>query len=129
MTNGNSKKQQKLGMPFGTANARLRKKILFHLLEKHKENFCFHCRLEIKSVDELSIEHKEAWLYKDISLFWDMDNIAFSHLSCNCRASSRRKGKVIVHGTRTGYQYGCKCKKCSFSNAIYIQNNRNGLVV
>jgi RNase P subunit RPR2 len=88
----NIKKSKQLGMPYGTANGRLRKKILFHLLRKHKENFCFRCDQEIVQESDLSIEHKDAWLDKDISLFWDIGNIAFSHLSCNIK--DRRTGKI-----------------------------------
>ena len=50
-----------LGMPHGTANARLRNMILFHLLQKHGENICFNCSEMIETVDELSIEHKQPW--------------------------------------------------------------------
>jgi len=87
---GNQKKSEQLGMPFGTANARLRKQILFHLLQKLGEDVCFQCGEKIESVDDLSIEHKKAWLDESVDLFWDLDNIAFSHLKCNI--SVRRSG-------------------------------------
>ena len=70
-------------MPFGTASNRLRKMILFSLLAKHNENVCFRCGKVIATVDDLSIEHKKAWLSVDSKLFWDIDNVAFSHLKCN----------------------------------------------
>jgi hypothetical protein len=78
-----------LGMPRGTAANRLRKLILFDVLQRHKENICYRCGLEITSADELSIEHKQPWEHVDVKLFWDLKNISFSHLGCNCAAARR----------------------------------------
>ena len=43
--------------------------------------------------ETFSIEHKTPWLDSGdpIGLYFDLDNISFSHLSCNCRASRRGK--------------------------------------
>ncbi len=79
----NESKAKTLGMPHGTANGRLRKSILFHLLTRLKENVCYVCGEEIKTPDELSIEHKKPWEGVSADLFWDLENIAFSHLFCN----------------------------------------------
>jgi hypothetical protein len=98
----NSKKAETLGMPHGTANGRLRKNILFHLLTRLKENVCFKCRKEIQTVDELSIEHKLPWEGRSAELFWDLNNIAFSHLVCNkphSYTTNEDKRKVGPEGT------------------------------
>ena len=89
--NTNEKKTLQLGEPFGTAQNKLRKIILFNLLKKYKENFCFRCKKEIVEIKDLSIEHKESWLDSDnpIDKFYDLNNIAFSHLSCNCSSANR----------------------------------------
>jgi hypothetical protein len=80
----NAKKTALLGIPHGTAQHRLRKNILFHTLKKFGENKCFKCEKDIESSDDLSIEHKKAWQSGGSpALFWDMENIAFSHLKCN----------------------------------------------
>ena len=79
----NTRKAETLGMPHGTATNRLRKKILFHLLKKYGENYCFRCSELIEVVDDLSIEHKKSWEGISADLFWDLENIAFSHLFCN----------------------------------------------
>ena len=79
----NENKAKTLGMPHGTANGRLRKNILFHLLTRLKENICHVCGEEIKTPDELSIEHKKPWEGISAELFWDLNNIAFSHMFCN----------------------------------------------
>lgn len=72
-----------LGMPFGTACNKLRKNVLFDLLIRLQENKCFKCGELILSANELSIEHKQPWEGRDPNLFWDLKNIAFSHLKCN----------------------------------------------
>lgn len=77
------KRSAQLGMPFATANSRLRKSILFMLLQKYEENKCYVCKQVIVSKDDLSIEHKLPWEDVDPKLFWDLDNIAFSHIRCN----------------------------------------------
>lgn len=70
-----------LGMPFGTASNRLRKIVLFSILKRHQENECYRCGGAIETSTELSLEHKTAW--RTPEQFWDIDNIAFSHLACN----------------------------------------------
>src|ERR1044071_7834832 len=84
-----ARKSAFLGMPHGTAGNRLRKMILFNLLQRHGENVCFKCAKLIEAADELSIEHKEPWEGVSVALFWDLENIAFSHLRCN--KNHRRK--------------------------------------
>ena len=76
---GNKNKQ--LGMPHGTAQARLRKKILFSLVKISDLDTCFQCEQPIANIDNLSIEHIIPWLNSDdpVGLFFDLNNIAFSH--------------------------------------------------
>lgn len=97
----NRKQSQQLSMPYGTACARLRKILLFDLLVRHDENICFRCEFRIESVSELSIEHKQPWLDVSADLFWDLSNIAFSHLRCNRpnRPISERWKKKGLEGT------------------------------
>lgn len=80
-----------LGMPHGTATNKLRKNILFSLLIRLQDNVCFKCGELILSANDLSIEHKEPWEGRDAKLFWDLNNVAFSHLNCN-RPHIRRGG-------------------------------------
>lgn len=120
----NLKKEQFLGMPLGTAFGRLKKIILFHLLKKHNENFCHRCQKEILTEKELSIEHKTPWLYNDIGLFWDMDNIAFSHLSCNAREARRPNKGKITHPSVSSYRKGCRCNECKNIEKLRRRNQR-----
>jgi hypothetical protein len=86
---GNRKKGSQLGMPLGTAYAKLRKSILFKLVQQTGQDLCFQCGEKIKSIDDLSIEHKKPWLDNDPALFWNLENIAFSHLNCNIGAARK----------------------------------------
>ena len=105
-------KDKFLGMPFGTASSRLRRNFLFHVLKRHGENICYRCGEIIDNPDNMSLEHKEAWLNKSIDLFWDMENVTVSHQHCNYSAHKPRK-RHLIHGTTTGYNYGCRCEKCT----------------
>ncbi len=77
------KKAQQLGMSPSTAAHRLRIDILFQLVVKAGYR-CWCCGGALTR-DTFSIEHKEAWLDSEdpIGLFFDLDNIAFSHHACN----------------------------------------------
>jgi len=57
----NARKAAFLGMPYGTASGRLRKIIMFNLLQRLNENVCFMCGKIINTPDEPSIEHKKPW--------------------------------------------------------------------
>lgn len=84
------RKSQQLGMSFGTAGGRLRKALLFKLMQIASMDLCFRCGSKIELERDMSIEHKEAWLdsQNPIEKFFDLDNVAFSHLRCN---SSHKK--------------------------------------
>ena len=103
-------KAEQLGMPFGTASARLRKILLFECLKKLKENVCFKCRGAIVSVAELSIEHKKPWLHVDSRLFWCLENIAYSHLGCN-RPDRYSKGPEVTKNNIPGMHWCYRHKK------------------
>jgi hypothetical protein len=124
MDKTNLKKKIQLGQDAGTAANRLKKKILFHYIKKAGENYCFQCGGEIQTEEELSIEHKTPWLDSDTpaELFYDMDNISFSHLSCNISAGRR---KECICGTTCKYDKGCRCRECTNKNAERQRNKRN----
>jgi hypothetical protein len=52
-------KETLLGEPLGTANHRLRKSILFDLIQKLELDYCYRCRDRIDDIAHLSIEHKK----------------------------------------------------------------------
>lgn len=91
------KKSVQLKMPFGTASGRLRKTVMFSLLRRLDACRCFRCGREIETAVELSIDHKVPWLDSDdpIALFFDLDNVAFSHSGCNTGAARRSNQKYF----------------------------------
>ena len=102
--------------------------ILFSLLVKDKLNFCFQCNKVIDKIDNLSIEHKIPWLdsKNPVELFFDLENIAFSHLSCNAGAGrSWNKGNKSPHGTFSRYtHYRCRCVDCQRANRNHHRQYR-----
>jgi hypothetical protein len=76
-------KSTQLGMSMGTASGRLKKLLLFSMAQRLGEDVCFRCANKIESVDDFTIDHKKDWLNADAGLFWDLENIAFSHSKCN----------------------------------------------
>ena len=82
-------KDKLLGQSFGSASNRLRKTILYSMLcGKVYDPDCFRCGQQIDSIEDLSIEHKVPWQSAPDpqASFFDLENIAFSHLSCNSGA-------------------------------------------
>lgn len=80
------KRKQQLGMHPATASARLLRDLLFNYV-KRENNKCFRCNGELER-DNFSIEHKIPWLNSDnpVQLFYDLDNITYSHQRCNYSA-------------------------------------------
>lgn len=120
----NKKKSEQLGMPIGTASNRLRKSVIFNLLKQLNQNFCFQCGAEIEFEKELSIEHKVPYLDSEDpkNLFFDLDNIAFSHLKCNVGAA--RQTMVGKHPSQRSYWNGCRCEGCKEIQKIRRRDQR-----
>jgi hypothetical protein len=116
-----NKKAQQLGMNQGTAAARLLRDILWKLIVQTNNNYCCKCKTEMTR-QSFSIEHVKPWLDSDdpVGLFFDLDNISFSHLSCNL--SSARKNKKGC-GNPGSYNRGCRCSECKAVNALSKRRN------
>jgi len=86
----NSRKTDKLGMSFSTASARLRKLVMFNLAQRAGLDVCFRCGERIEDSTKFSIEHKEPWSKSSNpkEKFFDLENIAFSHTTCNYIANA-----------------------------------------
>jgi hypothetical protein len=95
MDNSNKKKYAQLGESAGSAVHRLRKMLLFDFAKQLGKDVCYRCNKKIEKLDEFSVEHKVPWLDSEDpkKLFFNLDNIAFSHLSCNC-ADARSFNKI-----------------------------------
>lgn len=102
-----------------TASNRLVKDLLFKFAIEsgHK---CFQCGEDLCR-DTFSIEHKEPWLDAEnpLELYFDLNNIAFSHKVCNFSASRK---SLSHHGTKSKYNSGCRCSPCTEATAKDYRN-------
>lgn len=96
MTSKDQKKYHKqrsklLGLNVGTATHKLKKAIMFDMAEKLGILTCFRCQQQISTVEDLTVDHKEAWQRANNpqEAFFSLENIAFSHPNCNVRAGIR----------------------------------------
>lgn len=95
------KKSLQLGMNASTANGRLVKDILYSLIVKTGQNKCCKCKMPM-SRDTFSIEHLVPWLDSEepLKLFFDLENIYFSHLKCNCESARKPQKKYFTEDER-----------------------------
>lgn len=114
-----SKRREFMGMNPATARARLSASILFDFAGKLGLLDCWQCDEPIKTPAEFSIEHKKPYLWKDLSLYWDLDNIAFSHLVCNRK---RTRNGAASHSRARYMRKQCQCQIC---HEIKLQYNRD----
>ena len=98
----NKKKDMLLGMPHGTANGQLKKSLIFKLAGMVQLLTCHKCGKLIEKQEDLSIEHKNAWQQASNpkEAFFDLENIAFSHLSCNISSGCRPNRIINPEGKR-----------------------------
>jgi hypothetical protein len=104
-----------------TASGRLVKDILYSLVVKTGQNSCYKCGKDMCRAT-FSVEHKTPWLDSEdpVGLFFELDNISFSHIACNV-ASARRKAALC--GTNSAYIAGCRCDSCTVAHAQYQKPN------
>ena len=77
--------KEQLGMAGDKARYKLGRILLLELAKKLNAHMCYRCGKPIENVEEFSIDHKQPWLHVDPKLFWDVENIAFSHHRCNSK--------------------------------------------
>jgi hypothetical protein len=126
-----NKFKTQLGMAYSTARSKLFSDVLFSFINRLKI-VCYHCKKEMTRED-FSIEHIKPWHREPnaLDLFFDLNNIGFSHGECNARAARKREIKrIFTHGTYIGYaHYKCKCFKCAdawraYKRARYTSEDR-----
>jgi hypothetical protein len=101
------KKKEQLGLAIGTASYRLRKMIVFQMVQELGRDQCFRCEQKIESANDLVFDHKVPWLDNSPDLFWEASNVAFSHAACNIRAA--RRGECNVSQRRVGPEETAWC--------------------
>lgn len=106
------KKKMQLGMNPSTASHRLVKDTLWRLIQQTDQTACVKCGDDMTR-ETFSIEHLEPWLDSEDpkTLYFNQDNIGFSHLKCNM-ADSRSQIRNPVCGTAWSYRNGCRCVTC-----------------
>ncbi len=113
---------QLLGMPLGTASAQLKKLVVFDLVKRLELDNCYRCGKLIEVAEELDFDHKEPWRGVSAELFWDLDNIAFSHHKCNIAAGRKPLKKIGPEGT----SWCAACRDFKLF-AEFGKGERNGL--
>jgi len=130
-------KDEVLEITFGKANNILRRSLLFSFIVKLGINKCYRCNLPM-TLDNYSIEHIESWEYSDTpkELFFDLDNISFSHKFCNNSAGGH-VGYSKKNSCRYGHKWteentywrtrnnGKKQRQCRECNRLKAQRLRN----
>jgi hypothetical protein len=115
----NEKKHQALGLNHGTASHRLKKMLILQMLRDLGRDRCFQCGELIENEGVLSVEHKVPWQSapNPYEAFFDLGNVAFSHLVCNVKASldARRSSLSIAE------RDSVRCKR-------YYRDNRDTIL-
>lgn len=119
------KKKMQLGMNPSTASGRLVKDILWKLIVETGNDTCYKCG-ESMSRETFSIEHVEPWLDSEdpVGLYFNLDNISFSHLRCNIE-DKRNGQKKHGCGTVAAYKRGCRCILCSDAKSQHYAGQYN----
>lgn len=110
MNKYNRKKYELLGISHGAACNQLKKLILFSLVKETCRDTCYRCGKRIENIDNFSIEHIRPWQKEKEpkKAFYDLNNIAFSHLSCNIAAAEKDKEslkKKAQNDFKKGYRH------------------------
>jgi len=98
-------------MNCSTTASKLRKMLLFKYVKLAGHDICYRCGEKIESIDDFSVEHKKPWFYEDPNLFWDLNNVAFSHMRCN-RPHKQRGGNKGSTDQRKTYKNKLWCNRC-----------------
>lgn len=96
------KKRALLGMDASTASSRLKKHIMWLMAVRLNLHTCYRCGNTIDDKDSFSVEHKQSWIaaLDPVAAFFDLDNIAFSHLNCNAGAAVKVNKKYFTEEDR-----------------------------
>jgi hypothetical protein len=88
-----SKRARLLGMPFDVATRLLQKQIIVAWARRLGLASCFRCG-GLVTVETLSFDHKASWMRSPdpLGFYFDIENIALSHLRCNASAAYSAKG-------------------------------------
>ena len=125
MDSSSKRKSEQLNMSFNKADSRLKKMILFRLVKKCNLDICYRCKDKIIKIENLSVEHKIPWMYSKNpqELFFDLENIAFSHLKCNKKRYERMSKEFCLK--MRNIRLNEKKIMCSICNKLLRKCNYN----
>ncbi|MBW2559257.1 MAG: HNH endonuclease [Deltaproteobacteria bacterium] len=88
----NAQTKEQLGTSKRVATTRLTRRLMWDYAIRLGLDVCYRCGKKIETFEEMTIEHKRPWLHQSDAKkrYYDLDNIAHSHHSCNAQAGSRR---------------------------------------
>lgn len=116
-------KDKFMGERTSNASHKLHRQLMLNMARQLGLDDCFQCGEKIETVEEFSVEHKKPWLWVDKALFWDLDNIAYSHQRCNFGAA-RPSVRIKKHGTASTYSNGCRCDPCRDASTSHNRKYR-----
>lgn len=123
--------KKQLGIAYSSARSSLLKSIIFDLAKTCSKNKCYRCGEDITDLADFTIDHMVEWLHKPNAkeLFFDLDNISFSHSSCNTKA--RRCKSLVTNSTGfKGVEYNGKGNRLKrYQSAIYSNGKKKTLGV
>lgn len=140
-------RKRKLGMSHGRACHIIRKEMMFLLIKEAGRDMCYRCGEPILQSSDMSFDHKVSWEHSNNpkELFFDLDNIAFSHRLCNALSADRSRSRVVIkpmhnrkltgdqvvdiwNGVKSGrYSYGRAARKYGVNPRVIcrIMNGEN----
>ena len=112
-----------LGMNPSTAAGRLVKDVLWKLIQQTGQGTCCKCS-EPMSRETFSVEHVTPWLDSEdpVGLYFDLENISFSHLRCN--VGDARSARKKYESPEEAYQ--AKLEYNRGRNRPYDSDRRRG---
>ncbi len=108
----NLEKETQLNMSLGKARNILVKSLMFDMAKKCNLDICFKCNQKITDIKDFTIEHKKEWLHSENpqDLYFNLNNIAFSHNICNIKSQRHSQKKVVLSVSGFKGVYFCKDK-------------------
>lgn len=91
---------------------------------------CKNCEsdknLEIHHLDP-NKKRKISWSMNPLWLMRELSKCIILCKGCHKIETKKQRIRNLVHGTKTGYDYGCRCKECTEATVKQKQERRNFL--
>ena len=110
-----------LGQNISTATHTLRINVMHSMADRLGLLECPKCDSRIESARDLSIDHIDPWRGVSAELFWDLDNIQFTHKWCN--KTDRPGRKLGPDGTAWCSDHKQFLPESSFNSNVQRWNN------